>query len=105
MRGYKTSKDYKRLKELLDNGYEVVCFTTYDFRQYDREPNEPLMTTDICRAKFIKSETSEICDMYIIGVRGCNYINYWPNGGMHSYSFEDICKQEQIEFIEPDEQD
>jgi len=24
MRGYKTSKDYKRLKELLDNGYEVI---------------------------------------------------------------------------------
>ena len=104
MRGYKTSKDYKRLKELLDNGYEVVCFTTYDFRQYDREPHEPLMTTDICSAKFVKSETNNIYDMYIIGVRGHIFIQYWPNGNMHDYSFEDICKADNIEFIEPEEE-
>ena len=36
MNGYKTSKDYKRLKELVDNGYRVVCFTTYDWDEgYD----------------------------------------------------------------------
>ena len=25
MKNYKTSKDYKRLKELLDSGYKVIC--------------------------------------------------------------------------------
>lgn len=28
---YNTIRDYKRLRVLLDAGYEVVCFTTYDF--------------------------------------------------------------------------
>jgi hypothetical protein len=59
------------------------------------------MTTDICRAKLIKGESSNIYDMYIIGVRGNTFIQYWPNGDMHNYSFEDICATEQIEFIEP----
>lgn len=26
MKGYNTSKDYKRLKELLDKGYEVIVY-------------------------------------------------------------------------------
>ena len=29
MKGYKTSKDYKRLKELLDAGNEVIVFDKY----------------------------------------------------------------------------
>lgn len=30
MKGYVTSRDMKLLKKLLDKGYEVVCFITYD---------------------------------------------------------------------------
>ena len=31
MKGYKTSKNYKRLKELLDKGYKVVCIGPTNF--------------------------------------------------------------------------
>lgn len=100
MKGYKTIRDYRRLKELLDNGYEVVCFTTYDFLQGREE--KPMMTTDICRAKLIDKDGEYPC--YIVGVRGCTYITYYLRGMNYKYSFEDICKQEQIEFIDPIEE-
>jgi hypothetical protein len=100
MVNYKTSRDYKRLKELLDAGNEVVCFTTYDFNWAGRNfPGyKPLMTTDICRAKFIKGSVPEQ-DRYIIGVRGCVFVEYWKN--LYNWTFEEACESAQIEFIEP----
>ena len=101
MKGYKTSRDYKRLKDLLDMGYEVVCFTTYDFHHNVREPHEPLMTTDICRARLLKYNNPEN-DVYMISVRGLVYIEYFPNWkSEHQESFEEQCESEKIEFIEP----
>ena len=97
---YKTSKDYKRLKELLDNGHEVVCFTTYDFRWTEREEHEPMWTTDVCTAKLIKCEHKEY-DMYLIGSRGRGILTYFPNTGLEQCSFEEDCASERIEFIEP----
>ena len=105
MKGYKTSKDYKRLKELLDKGYEVVCFITYDFLWRSQEPHEPMMVTDICRAKFIKREQNRENDVYVIGVRGLSYITFWPNSNIYDFTFEDRCKAENIEFIEPTEEE
>ena len=101
MVNYKTSRDYKRLKELLDAGNEVVCFTTYDFNWARRNfPGyKPLMTTDICRAKFIKGSVSGQEDRYIIGVRGCVFLEYWKN--LYKWTFEEACESAQIEFIEP----
>ncbi len=88
MKGYKTSKDYKRLKELLDAGYEVVCFTTYDFGDGD-------YVTDICKA-------INYGDRYQISARGIEYTSYWP--GMYRFSsFEDACKNSDIEFIDINE--
>jgi hypothetical protein len=99
---YKTSRDYKRLRELLDAGYEVVCFTTYDFNRYHKnEPNyHPVMTTDVCRAKLVKGSKPEY-DKYLIGVRGCTFIDYWINVDITKQTFEEECESEQIEFIEP----
>ena len=97
---YKTSKDYKRLKELLDEGYEVVCFTTYDFRCLEREEHEPLWTTDVCSAKLIECEDKEY-DVYAISSRGRGILHYWPNSGFEKRSFEEVCAREGIEFIEP----
>ncbi len=83
---YKTSKDYKRLKELLDKGYQVVCFTTYDWGDGD-------FVTDVCKATAYDGR-------YQISARGIEYCSYWA--GMHRYkSFEDACEHCQIEFIEP----
>lgn len=97
---YKTSKDYKRLKELLDKGYEVVCFTTYDFLYLEPKEHEPLMTTDVCTAKLIESENKEY-DMYFIGSRGRGVLHYWPNLRRKQCSFDELCASERIEFIEP----
>ena len=32
---YKVSKDYPRLKQLLDEGHKVVCWLTYDWSRGD----------------------------------------------------------------------
>jgi len=89
MKGYKTSKDYKRLKELLDKGYVVICIADYNW-------GNGHASRDICRA-CREDET------YRISSRGIEYNSYWP--GMHRYeSFEDACKDSHIEFIEPTEE-
>lgn len=85
MKGYKTSKDYSRLKELLDKGYAVVCLTTYDF-----SPGNEV--TDVCKA-------TKYDDTYRISARGIEYTSYWP--GMHRYkSFEEACRESNIEFFD-----
>ena len=81
-KGYKTSKDYKRLKELLDEGFDVICFCDYG-DQY----------RDLCYA--YKDD-----DWYRISSRCIEYNVYWKD--MHRYSsFEEMCKDSNIEFIEP----
>lgn len=90
MKGYKTSKDYRRLKELLDKGYEVVCYADYYV-----PPG--IFFRDVCRARCDGNER------YYITARGIEYTSYWP--GMHRHrSFEDACKSCDIEFIEPEEE-
>lgn len=101
MKGYKTSKDYKRLKELLDAGYEVICFITYDFRQYDREPHEPLLVTDVCRARLLDKGTQYA--HYSVSCRGTCFFDYWLEGFDYKYSFLELLEARNIEFIEPTE--
>ena len=68
---YKLSKDYTRLKELLDKGYQVVCIVDYDFNCWDRgKPDyKPMMTRDICVARYFDSD-NENYKYYGFGVRG-----------------------------------
>ena len=101
MRGYRTSKDYKQLRELLDKGYEVVCFTTYDFLRYDGEPHKPLMTTDVCTAKLLNRDNQYA--HYTISCRGTGFLDYWLHGIEYPYSFEEMLELHNIEFIEPEE--
>ena len=83
---YKTSRDYARLKELLDMGYHVVCFTTYDY-------GDGYNVTDVCKATLYDGR-------YQIAARGIEYVSYWPE--MYRYkSFEEACEANEIEFIEP----
>ena len=100
MKGYKTSKDYKRLKELLDSGYEVVCFVTYDFNEHckDSVGYFPLMTTDLCSAKV--REKGNKFENYSLSVRGCSYIEYWSNFDTY-VTFEKLLDMYNVEFIEP----
>ena len=43
MKGYKTSKDYKHLKELVETGLDVVCFVTWDFDCFHMNLGGPQM--------------------------------------------------------------
>ena len=98
MKGYKTSKDYKRLKELLDKGYEVVCFITYDFDRF------PIMVTDVCLARLLYPD-SEQSAKYSLAARGIEYLHYWLHGGNYKFTFEELLKNRNVEFIEPNEEE
>ena len=99
MEGYKTSKDYKHLVELLEAGKEVVCFVTYNIRQWHPEET-PIMVTDVCRAKLIKGNDPEYRH-YLVGVRGHVFIEWW-NDTIEKFTFEELCEAESLEYIEPD---
>lgn len=88
MKGYKTSKDYKKLKKLIDEGLRIICLVPYD------ETSEE--ATCVCTASLYQG-------WYHISSLGVEYGTYWPE--MHRYkSFEDMCENIRVEFIEPNEE-
>lgn len=92
-KSYNTSRDYKHLKELLDNGTVVVGFTTYDFDRYNKDKNhKPMMTTDVLLI-------SKHQGCYMTYVRGLGYGDYDPK--YHKFSFEAFCESLKLEYIEP----
>lgn len=101
VRGYKTSKDYKRLKELLDAGNEVICFVTWDFNGFNRGKDgyEPMMTTDVCMARI--DDAGKETENYRISCRGTTFITYWTKYFKYDYTFEELLEKENVEFIEP----
>lgn len=92
---YKISKDYKRLKQLLDQGDKVVCFVNFD---WDRKGD---IITDIALARLVGSgEDIE----YIISCRGLAYISIHPLW-YSDFSDEKLYKvfeQDNVQFIDPD---
>lgn len=76
MKGYKTSKDYKRLKELLDAGNEVIISDEYgvNLARLRNKDNPDIISYDFG-------------DFTIFSTR--------------FERFEDILKSKEIEFIEP----
>lgn len=101
---YKTSRDMKRLKELLDLGYEVVCFYTYDWNRprMDEKPedHEPIMATDVCVARLM--EKGGKYEQYVLSCRGTQFMNYWTKDMPYEYSFIELLEAHDIQFIEPD---
>ncbi len=92
-KSYNTSRDYKHLKELLDNGAIVVGFTTYDFDRDNKDKShKPMMTTDVLLLRKYQGR-------YMTGVRGLGYGDYDPE--YHQFSFEHFCKLLKLEYIEP----
>lgn len=92
---YKVSKDYKRLKQLLNKGNSVVCFVDFD---WNRKGD---IVTDIALAKFIGSgENIE----YIISCRGIAYISIYPSW-YSDFTDEKLYKMfesDNVRFIDPD---
>ena len=100
---YKTSRDMKRLKALLDMGYEVVCFYTYDWNTprvgEKPEDHEPMMTTDVCVARML--DKGGKYERYVISCRGSEFLCYWTKGMRYNYSFVHLLEARDIQFIEP----
>ena len=82
---YKTSKDYARLKELLDAGHYVVCFIHYapQGTEYDFQ--------DICVANKRKYG-------YEFNARGIGYLSINEAWGD---KFKELCEDSGVEFVEP----
>lgn len=92
---YKVSKDYKRLKQLLDGGNKVVCFVNFDWsRKGD-------IVTDIARAKCVGSgEYKE----YSISARGIGYFSVYPSW-YSDFSDDKLYRGFEyynVQFIDPD---
>lgn len=81
---YKTSKDYARLKELLDAGYYVICFIHYDPQGTHYE------FQDICIAK--RKDGYEFC------ARGIGYLSIYEEWGD---KFNELCEDSGVEFVNP----
>ncbi|WP_444325887.1 hypothetical protein [Paraprevotella clara] len=78
---YTTSQDYPRLKQLLDKGYEIVCFS--------------LKSKECALAK-----KQTFCDGQNFDYNfGCFHIF---DHDLEEATFEQICELYDVEFIEPD---
>lgn len=95
---YNTSRDMHHLKELLDKGYEVVCFYTHDAFGVKEESHTPYMVTDVCIARYIEDDEFS---KYLIGCRGSVFIEYWTENFPYKYTFEELLAARDIQFIEP----
>ena len=73
---YKTSKDYKRLKELLDKGLEIIVFN--------------------CRYGVYLARKGE--DKYYLPYN----MGFYPTS---EYNFRKKCIEYEIEFIEPTQEE
>ena len=80
MKGYETSKDYKKLKELLNNGYEVIIIKD--------SGNENIVTSAWKNLQYYHIGNSVYNDGLVVG---------------RHESFEEYCSCMMVEFLEPNE--
>lgn len=92
---YKVSKDYPRLKQLLDSGHWVACWVTYDWSRGDGH-----MVTDIAQAKHHGVEGYE---QYSVSCRGMGMTVFpqWIDNYTDEYLYES-WKDMNLQFIDPD---
>lgn len=93
---YKVSKDYPRLKQLLDGGHWVVCWVTYDWSRGDGH-----MVTDIAQAKHRGVEGYE---QYSVACRGTGFDDVFPQWiekYTEEYLYNSWAKMN-LQFIDPD---
>lgn len=94
---YKVSRDYPRLKQLLNEGYRVVCWVTYD---WSRENGH--WVTDIAEAKRIgKGEYMH----YMVSVRGHVFSDFYPDypGLEHDEDWMfSMWEKDRLQFVDID---
>lgn len=97
---YKVSKDYPRLKQLMDEGHKVVCWVTYDMNGYRGDGN--LLVTDVLQA-FRRGEGESLT--YYLSSRGFCFMEFHPGWAFERYTEEgmfDEFKTYNLQFIDPD---
>ena len=99
--GYKWSRDYKRLKQLLDDGYDVVCIADYDYGDGD-------VAMDICHGRLILGSTEEYYH-YSFSCRGICYCELYPawykdQNMTEEVMFKKAVSRANIEFLDIDEE-
>gem|GEM_PF-500794 len=86
---YKLSKDYNRLKHLLDEGYEIVCFANY-------HSGSDNICRDICIARKTEHD-NYYC--YEVGARGIWYAKSNTHNTKY-FSFNEAMENVNVEFID-----
>ena len=99
---YNLSQDYSLLEKLMREGKEIPCFVTYN---WNHDPKDIMMVTDIASARFITGKCSSRYDNLHVGCRGSSFINAYPNDEWESehHMFKDFCKRFDLWFILPNE--
>jgi hypothetical protein len=82
---YKTSKDYDQLVEILNAGFEPICYV--DFRGAGRV----LPTPVLCKAMCVASSTGS----YFVLSNGSVF-------GANAEEFHKFCKLKNVEFLIPE---
>ena len=93
---YKVSKDYPRLKQLLDSGNWVVCWVTYDYIR-----GKGHMVTDIAQAEHCGKGK---CECYSVSCRGVRFDDVFPQR-IKNYTEEYLYsswEKMNLQFIDPD---
>lgn len=92
--GYEWSRDYDRLKHLLDNGYEVMCRADY------RIGNDIQAQHDPCIARLL----NDYDDEYVAMARGIQYMSFRPSFvrryERYPRTFAEMCEASNLEFID-----
>ena len=88
---YQLSRDYTLLKQLLDEGKEVVCFADYRWSDGKR-------LRDVCRARCHVEDK-----FYDVSSRGQEYASWfgWYSKNRPDFTFEKAMEKANIEFIPP----
>ena len=90
MEGYKTSRDYKHLKELLDKGQQVIIVWTHS-------------TTSKLFSGIAEKHISRDAFNYTTVGYHLDALSWFPESSRES--FEDKCKAIGFEYIVPEEAD
>lgn len=91
---YAFSRDYGRLRELLDDGHEVICLAD---RKYDG-----ITYRMLCKGKFFPREDKEF-EFYSFFTDGTEYCRYNESSTKYDYypkSFSEMMNLHNIEFLD-----
>lgn len=95
MKAYKTSKDYLRFKQLLEEGYKIICFAKYKVKLEEN--------IFIARMEDADSVSFWGDKFYFISRDGVCLVKL--PGTVSTEGFSKICEDLEVEYLEPNNYD